>query len=169
MPYPPQRVGGLTAWESSRNHITDELSSSCSMSTPNRPVHISYNAEDDYLEVVLSDSAGNVEATGHPAIDQAVDDTGSLVGFWIKDISKLANSGSLEVHLESRAATGGAYSVTEIRKEHPNAYAKWTPIEDHHLAEAFKSGVTISTLAKSHNRKEGAIRSRLQKLGLIGL
>jgi hypothetical protein len=59
------------------------------------------------------------------------------------------------------------YSVDKIRKDYPRAYEKWTPNEDKALAEQFKSGITISQLAKMHQRKIGAIRSRLRKLGLL--
>ncbi len=138
------------------------------MSASKVPLHISYNSEDDYIEVVFSDSVGRIEASEHPAIDQAIDDSGTVVGFWIKDVSKLAKFGFLNVRIESTTGSDKAYNVNEIRKEHPSAYAKWTSDEDQQLAEKFKAGASISVLARSHNRKEGAIRSRLQKLGLMG-
>lgn len=60
-----------------------------------------------------------------------------------------------------------AYSVEEIRRHHPRAYEKWTPEEDELLAREYGEGVSISELAMKHQRKIGAIRSRLNKLGLI--
>jgi hypothetical protein len=136
------------------------------MSTPKVPVHISYNAEDDYLEVVFSDSVGRVEASEHPSIDQSIDKSGAVVGFWIKDISKLSKFGFLNVRLESLAVSDKAYDVNEIRKVHPNAYAKWSAEEDQRLTSAYKAGESVASLAISHNRNRGAITSRLRKLGL---
>ena len=60
-----------------------------------------------------------------------------------------------------------SYSVNGIRKDYPRAYEKWTPEEDKALAERYKQGDTIPKLAKMHERKVGAIRSRLKKLGLL--
>lgn len=59
-----------------------------------------------------------------------------------------------------------SYSVEEIRRDYPRAYEKWTPEEDKALVERYKEGVTISQLARVHQRKLGAIHSRLRKLGL---
>jgi len=60
-----------------------------------------------------------------------------------------------------------AYSLEEIRRHHPRAYEKWTPEEDELLAREYGEGVSLSELAMKHQRKIGAIRSRLNKLGLI--
>lgn len=57
-----------------------------------------------------------------------------------------------------------AYSVDDIRRKHPNAYQKWTPDEDKRLKEEFNAN--ISKLARLFQRQEGAIRSRLTKLGM---
>lgn len=43
----------------------------------------------------------------------------------------------------------------------------WTSSEDIFLRKAFEKGVRIAEIAKRHLRTEGAIRSRLVKLGLI--
>lgn len=59
------------------------------------------------------------------------------------------------------------YTVEEIRLDYPKAYEKWTPEEDRVLTERYKEGVTVHQLAKMHQRKSGAIRSRLKKLGLL--
>jgi len=60
-----------------------------------------------------------------------------------------------------------AYTVEEIRHDYPRAYEKWTPEEDKTLTDRYKKGITLSQLAKMHQRKSGAIRSRLRKLGLL--
>lgn len=59
------------------------------------------------------------------------------------------------------------YSVNEIRKSYPAAYQKWSLEEDKNLVDSFKKGAKIELIAKNLGRKNGAIRSRLKKLGLI--
>ena len=58
------------------------------------------------------------------------------------------------------------YDVQEIRREYPKAYAKWTKEEDALLSNEYSK--RVSELADSFQRRPGAIRSRLQKLGLLG-
>lgn len=43
----------------------------------------------------------------------------------------------------------------------------WSNDEENKLIEEYKQGLTISKIAKLHNRKSGGIRARLRKLGLI--
>jgi len=57
------------------------------------------------------------------------------------------------------------YTFKEVRRIHPRAYKEWTEDEDHKLLAQYKMGISISELAKTHQRKTGAIRSRLAKLG----
>lgn len=60
-----------------------------------------------------------------------------------------------------------AYSVEQIRREYPKAYAKWTEEKDIRLRNEYAQGKTINELAEIFQRKPSAIRSRLQKLGLL--
>lgn len=46
-----------------------------------------------------------------------------------------------------------------------NAGASWTEKEDRALAAAFDHGISVTELAAIHDRTEGAIRSRLLRLG----
>nr|MBC8384083.1 HRDC domain-containing protein [Candidatus Cloacimonadota bacterium] len=57
--------------------------------------------------------------------------------------------------------------IKSIRKEFPNAYEKWTETDDQLLEVSFKMDQDINELAKLFQRKPGAIRSRLKKIGLI--
>jgi len=57
------------------------------------------------------------------------------------------------------------YSVADVRIEHTNAYRAWTEEEDGKLEELNVEGKSASELAKIFERKEGAISSRLKKLG----
>ena len=43
----------------------------------------------------------------------------------------------------------------------------WTAPEDDALAQAFDAGLSIAQLANEHQRSEGAIRSRLARLGKL--
>lgn len=65
-------------------------------------------------------------------------------------------------------ARGKAYSIDEKRQKHPNAYKKWTPEDDQQLRKEFAGGASISELAELLQREEGAIQSRLKRLGLLG-
>jgi hypothetical protein len=64
--------------------------------------------------------------------------------------------------------TGGKFATLEqVREKHPRAFAPWTTREDNELVEMYKRGGKIEEIAKHHRRRPGAIRARLQKLGLI--
>ena len=55
----------------------------------------------------------------------------------------------------------------KIRQKYPRAYVKWSREEDEKLKNEYASGQQIGELAKRFQRQSGAIRSRLQKLGLM--
>jgi len=59
------------------------------------------------------------------------------------------------------------YSVDSIRTSHPKAYSKWTNDEDDLLARLHSEGKSITEIAERLQRQQGAIRSRLQKIGLL--
>lgn len=61
--------------------------------------------------------------------------------------------------------TQKAYSVEEKRRTHAQAYAKWTPEVDAELAKLYDQGMDIHQLTEHFGRNEGAIRSRLKKIG----
>lgn len=58
-------------------------------------------------------------------------------------------------------------SFDQIREKHPNAYRPWSQIQDEDLKLSYMPGVSIANLAKKFGRKQGAIASRLEKLGLV--
>src|SRR5882757_5931240 len=43
----------------------------------------------------------------------------------------------------------------------------WSAAEERRLTEAFRAGATIEELAMAHQRSRGAVRKRLERLGLI--
>ncbi|MEG3918922.1 hypothetical protein [Microcoleus sp. POL10_C6] len=55
----------------------------------------------------------------------------------------------------------------KIRQKYPRAYVKWSQDEDENLKKEYASGQQIGELAQRFQRQPSAIRSRLQKLGLI--
>ena len=59
------------------------------------------------------------------------------------------------------------YDVEEIRQEFPRAYDRWSPEEDERLRQQYAGELNIPELAKYFERNEGAIRSRLKKLGIL--
>lgn len=57
--------------------------------------------------------------------------------------------------------------MEQQKRLHTNAYAKWTTEEDEQLNYLYtEEGVSISDLSQIFGRNEGAIRSRIRKLGL---
>ena len=60
-----------------------------------------------------------------------------------------------------------AYTLDDIRKQQgKSAYTPWTATDDAELKELHGKGCSIEQLAAHFKRGEGAIRSRLYKLGL---
>lgn len=67
---------------------------------------------------------------------------------------------------EVKEAEKKAYSLEKVRKKHKTAYAPWTVGLDAELTELFCLGQTYKEMAKYFGRTEGAITSRIAKLGL---
>ena len=57
----------------------------------------------------------------------------------------------------------------EKRQQPPptNAGKPWDKAEDEQLCASFSQGVTVRQLSERHGRTQGAIQSRLMKLGLL--
>lgn len=56
--------------------------------------------------------------------------------------------------------------MEQQKQKHHNAYAKWTAEDDEQLRNHIKEGISIQKLCYIYGRNEGAIRSRINKLGL---
>lgn len=65
-----------------------------------------------------------------------------------------------------KGATGTREWRSQVAKEYPQAYRRWTPAEEAQLREEIGTGKSIEEIAELHHRRPGAIRSRVQKLGL---
>lgn len=57
-----------------------------------------------------------------------------------------------------------AYSISEIRNTHENAYRPWSEEEERRIVALLNSGKTINEIAEVVGRKKGAISSRLRKI-----
>ena len=55
----------------------------------------------------------------------------------------------------------------EVRRKHPQAYARWTPEDEARLRELFAGGMSPEAIAARMGRQVGGVCSRLRKLGLI--
>lgn len=59
-----------------------------------------------------------------------------------------------------------AYSVDEMRKTNPKAYARWTEEDDNRLELLYCEGKSTAELSKIFERNRGAVTSRIKKLEL---
>ena len=62
-------------------------------------VKVWFDAEGDFLEVRFSEAAGYMKETNHDAVMERVDEQGSVIGFSIMQVSRLAKQKPLEADL----------------------------------------------------------------------
>ena len=67
---------------------------------------------------------------------------------------------------EPKQTDGKDCSVEKIRQSHKQAYMPWTTEDDNKLELLFCKGIKVKDLSKIFGRNEGAISSRINKLGL---
>lgn len=67
---------------------------------------------------------------------------------------------------ETKPKETKSYTVEERRTIHKDAYKPWTPELDEELATMLSEGVNPKDIAKHFGRTNGAIQSRVKKLGL---
>lgn len=58
-------------------------------------------------------------------------------------------------------------NVSKMRQTHPRAYEPWNSNETGRLLDLFDRGVKLIDIAEKLGRGEGAIRARLEKMGII--
>lgn len=56
--------------------------------------------------------------------------------------------------------------VIQLRQKYRRAYAPWSPLEDEVLSKLIEAGFEVADLTVTLCRQEGAVRARLDKLGL---
>jgi hypothetical protein len=59
-----------------------------------------------------------------------------------------------------------AERIARVRLKHPNAFAPWSESEDADLQQEFANGASVAALSRAFGRPTGAIRMRLEKLGV---
>ena len=77
-----------------------------------------------------------------------------------KDTDKPATTRSAERLIPSKE------NIEELRKTVKNAYKPWSEVEEQRLRQLLASGESVRSIANLMGRKVGAIRSRMDKLGL---
>jgi len=124
----------------------------------------------------------NVLTDGVVLVQNRADGTKSSIALSIADIDKLAKALFVKkkefspfpppksavpvapAPIKTKQATS---YMAQQKAQYQQAYAKWNPDEEARLQDEFANGKTIPEMADLHGRGEGAIRSRLVKLGLI--
>lgn len=64
------------------------------------------------------------------------------------------------------AESANKESYGGVREKHPNAYRRWSQDQDNELQKLYRDGLEVRELAEKLGRKQGAIRSRLARMGL---
>jgi IS30 family transposase len=104
----------------------------------------------------IEDGGSRIEGRG-----SRIRSRGSGVGKW-----EGGNSG------EKRRAKGNdkvkekSYSVENIREKHKAAYQPWTPKLEDELTVMYCEGVNVRDMGKHFGRTRGAIKARIDKVGL---
>jgi len=77
-----------------------------------------------------------------------------------KDTDKPATTRSAERLIPSKE------NIEKLRKTAKNAYKPWSDVEEQRLRQLVANGESVRSIADLMGRKIGAIRSRMDKLGL---
>ena len=64
------------------------------------------------------------------------------------------------------SAVASKLRMEALRSRHPNAYQPWTTAEEERLAALHAAGSTVGAMSAELGRNQGAIRSRLDRMGL---
>lgn len=107
----------------------------------------------------------NVSGVGRSKADKYSDAFCEVISEYIKNNPDAEKAPDGEVsYLESQLASFREHAVgtTALPKPKP-----WTESEEKQLAEEFNSGKCITEIARIHKRTNGAIRSRLKKMGIL--
>ncbi len=83
--------------------------------------------------------------------------------FTYKDIFSSAQEA---LELENPSAASYQDRLAAIKQKYPNAYEPWTQQQEELLRELHGSGAAIDEMAAALKRQQGAVSSRIRKLGL---
>ena len=118
------------------------------------------NNEEQYLKITKSKNIGS----GNLKKKKIFIDRSELLQF--RDaINKAIEYWSLETKKENKPEK--KYSLEEKRQEYGNAYLPWEKEADEYLIRLYEEGKSIKELTEIFERNNGAIRSRLKKLGKL--
>ena len=115
---------------------------------------------DFYLKI--SESKKSLDEFDHHRLMIFDDDINDFVETLKKILTKLKE------FKKSKRITEKAYSVEKIRETYRQAYTPWSIEDDNKLELLFSQGKTVKELAQVFERNDGAISSRINKLGLNG-
>ena len=115
------------------------------------------------LLVELCDAAG-LATEVQPVTTDVLTVSDSAIVLWLNG-SEVASFPSHKV--ASVQLSGKSWTPEAARQQHENAYRPWTPEDDDELARRHAAGESIETLATDFQRKPSAIRSRLNRLGVV--
>ena len=114
--------------------------------------------KDFYIKITESKKTNNVfEHHRVMVFDEDIED------FMVSFTQCLANYHKLK---EAQLIENKPKTFSEIQKKYPNAYMPWTAKDDEKLESLYCEKKTVKQLALIFDRKEGAIESRIKKLGL---
>ncbi len=140
------------------------------------------NNKSSYVNGLFGKIHLNVLTDGVVLVQDRADGTKSSIALSIADIDKLARAlfvkkkefspfpppkSAVPVAPKPSKTKQATSYMAQQKAQYQLAYAKWTPDEEARLQDEFANGMTIPEMAALHGRGEGAIKSRLVKLGLI--
>ena len=100
-------------------------------------------------------------------------------GLWLQlnTVLPIARSAHVTEPAEAASAAWPAHSEQKLAAyrllhpdtmaKYPRAWAPWNDQEDADLVAGFEEGMKTAALAQCHQRKPGAVRTRLKRLGII--
>ena len=114
--------------------------------------------KDFYIKITESKKTNNVfEHHRLMVFDEDIED------FMVSFTQCLANYHKLK---EAQLIENKPKTFSEIQEKYSNAYMPWTAKDDEKLESLYCEKKTVKQLALIFDRKEGAIESRIKKLGL---
>ncbi|MCB1615674.1 MAG: hypothetical protein KDI30_06645, partial [Pseudomonadales bacterium] len=75
-------------------------------------------------------------------------------------VAKMANK---KAKPEKEKSGTWTEKIEKMREKYPNAYKRWTELEDKQLLDRWEGGKTVKQLSESMGRHQGSIRARLKK------
>ena len=84
----------------------------------------------------------------------------------LKDYVTSDNEIEISQKIELSARRGRLINLNKIREQYPRAYEPWGDNEDNQLLELHRHNTRLEEIARIHKRNIGAVKKRLEKLGI---